>query len=550
MSSKRAAPVLGGGLSNAFDVTPAGVATEMVVTTQPPSNIAAGGSFGLVVSVEDGFGAVDTSFNGNVTVALPSGSYVTLGGTLTVQAVNGVALLSNLTLDWSGSYQLSVTSLGLPPTTTSSIMVGNPFGGDYTGTMSGTATGPNGTESVSSSIGFYVSTYDGTTYLYDPVYGEGTVGQDGAVSITGSGSFGDLQATSFSSTGTAVTSSSGALGASGDWRFTDGSGSGTWSATSSSTVPLTPTINWSAPAAITYGTPLSTSQLDASASVPGTFSYLPAIGSVLAAGNDQTLLVTFTPTDTTDYTTVALTTTIDVNPATLTWDGVATGNWTDAQWSGSGLNYPSAMANAIVSTVSVVNVTFSQAANALEIQSSGQVAIGQGAVLAVTTDTSVTGGATLNIAPNGLFSSGGTLTLDTGGSLSGGPIAAAAYQLNDGTASANLSGPGGLTKATGGTVTLSGSNKYSGGTTVSDGLLVAENGAAIPGGSLLSIGPDGSVVLGSPGAGEPLAVTQSRRRPLAGDCSGRGPGRHGNGVTGGEQCERHAGRRGDEFSGS
>ena len=64
----------------------------------------------------------------------------------------------------------------------------------------------------------------------------------------------------------------------------------------------TPTITWPAPASIVYGTPLSAAQLDATASVPGTFAYSPAAGTVLKAGND-TLSVTFTPTDSTDYTT-------------------------------------------------------------------------------------------------------------------------------------------------------------------------------------------------------------------------------------------------------
>jgi len=62
----------------------------------------------------------------------------------------------------------------------------------------------------------------------------------------------------------------------------------------------TPTITWAAPSATTYGTPLSASQLNATASVPGTLVYTPAAGSVPAAGV-QTLSVTFTPTDATDY---------------------------------------------------------------------------------------------------------------------------------------------------------------------------------------------------------------------------------------------------------
>jgi autotransporter-associated beta strand protein len=71
------------------------------------------------------------------------------------------------------------------------------------------------------------------------------------------------------------------------------------------------------------------------------------------------------------------------------------------------------------------------------------------------------------------------------------------------------SGAGGLSKTGAGTLTLTASNNYSGGTSVADGMLVAENGTAIPSGSLLSIGSGGSVVLGDPGASEPLAVAQA-----------------------------------------
>jgi sugar lactone lactonase YvrE len=79
----------------------------------------------------------------------------------------------------------------------------------------------------------------------------------------------------------------------------------------------TPVITWPAPAAIPYGTPLSATQLDASASVPGTFTYSPNVGTVLSAGT-QTLRVTFIPTDTTDYTTVTASVSLTVSKATPT----------------------------------------------------------------------------------------------------------------------------------------------------------------------------------------------------------------------------------------
>ncbi len=88
-------------------------------------------------------------------------------------------------------------------------------------------------------------------------------------------------------------------------------------ATASVTLQGAPTITWAKPAAITYGTPLSNTQLDATASVPGTFVYTPGLGTVLGVGT-QTLSVTFTPADTTDYSAKTATTTITVSKAPTT----------------------------------------------------------------------------------------------------------------------------------------------------------------------------------------------------------------------------------------
>src|SRR5580698_5742689 len=45
-----------------------------------------------------------------------------------------------------------------------------------------------------------------------------------------------------------------------------------------------PLITWATPANIVYGTPLSGTQLDATSTVAGTFTYLPAAGTVLGSG--------------------------------------------------------------------------------------------------------------------------------------------------------------------------------------------------------------------------------------------------------------------------
>jgi hypothetical protein len=78
-----------------------------------------------------------------------------------------------------------------------------------------------------------------------------------------------------------------------------------------------PGLTWTTPAPITYGTALSSTQLKASASVPGTYAYTVSVGQVLAAGA-HILWVTFTPTDSTDYTTKSVSVTLAVNKAVLT----------------------------------------------------------------------------------------------------------------------------------------------------------------------------------------------------------------------------------------
>jgi YVTN family beta-propeller protein len=92
-------------------------------------------------------------------------------------------------------------------------------------------------------------------------------------------------------------------------------------ASTSSSVPYlvvtTPVITWANPAPIVYGTPLGATQLDATANTPGTFTYAPAPGTVLHAGV-HLLSVTFTPTDTTHFSTATGSVTIEVTPAPLT----------------------------------------------------------------------------------------------------------------------------------------------------------------------------------------------------------------------------------------
>ena len=156
-----------------------------------------------------------------------------------------------------------------------------------------------------------------------------------------------------------------------------------------------------------------------------------------------------------------------------------------------------------------MNVTTNQAAYTLAVSNEGEVAVAAGAGLSVTAGTGVSGGGVLSVNPDGAFSTGGPLSLDSGGSLAGGPIAAAAYLLDDGTASTNLSGPGGLTKDTSGTVILSGANSYAGGTWVRDGTLIVTTASALPSGTSLTVGGGGIFVFDPSQAAAPSSAAGS-----------------------------------------
>ncbi len=85
-----------------------------------------------------------------------------------------------------------------------------------------------------------------------------------------------------------------------------------------------PNVTWSNPAAISYGQPLSATQLNATADVPGSFTWSPALGAVLDAGT-YTLQAVFTPTDTANYSATTKTVSLTVNKAipVVDWPGTA-----------------------------------------------------------------------------------------------------------------------------------------------------------------------------------------------------------------------------------
>jgi hypothetical protein len=105
----------------------------------------------------------------------------------------------------------------------------------------------------------------------------------------------------------------------------------------------TPTLTWATPSTITYGTALSATQLNATASVAGSFAYSPASGAILSVGT-QTLSATFTPTDTTNFNSASASVSLNVIVAVpgaptaitaTTANGEATVTFTAPSYTGS-----------------------------------------------------------------------------------------------------------------------------------------------------------------------------------------------------------------------
>jgi hypothetical protein len=108
---------------NAVAVSYLAYMPQLAFSTEPPATDAAGTTLSpVVVQVEDENGNPLTGSTASVTISsTPAG----VGGTLTVNAVNGVATFSDLILNTSGTYTLTAASSGLSSVNSSSITVNN-----------------------------------------------------------------------------------------------------------------------------------------------------------------------------------------------------------------------------------------------------------------------------------------------------------------------------------------------------------------------------------------------------------------------------------------
>jgi uncharacterized repeat protein (TIGR03803 family) len=102
-----------------------GATATQLAFVQQPSAAAVGGVIAppITVAVEDQNGNTVTSDTSTVTIALTTPNGATLGGTLTAQAVNGVATFSNLTVDTAGGYTLTATDSSLTAATSSNFNI-------------------------------------------------------------------------------------------------------------------------------------------------------------------------------------------------------------------------------------------------------------------------------------------------------------------------------------------------------------------------------------------------------------------------------------------
>jgi hypothetical protein len=260
--------------------------------------------------------AVNITYNGSPTPPTAAGTYPVVGtindlnyqgsatGTLIISKAAATVTLTGLTQTYTGSplsATATTTPIGLAVTFTYN---GSPTPPTAAGTYPVVATindlnyqgSATGTMTINKAAATVTLTGLTQTYTGSPLSATATTTPIGlAVNITYNGS-----PTPPTAAGTYPV-----VGTINDLNY-QGSATGTMTINKA-----TPTVTWAAPAAITYGTPLSATQLDATSPVQGSFTYLPGPGTVLIVG-PHTLTATFSPTDTPDYTTSMATVSLTV----------------------------------------------------------------------------------------------------------------------------------------------------------------------------------------------------------------------------------------------
>lgn len=270
-----------------------------------PATVTAGTTYAVTVSAHDAYGNVATGYAG--TVSLNSGGpHSGLPSSYTFAASDKGTHTFSAALDTAGDQSITATDTAAPglTATESSIMV------KAAAAQTLAVTGYPAVDMAGVAGNVTVAAYD--------AYGNVATGYTGTISFSSSDAHA-LEPSAFSfvaaDAGTQTFSITFETAGSQSITATDTAASRIMGTESNITVRATPQVTWSAPASIVYGSPLGAAQLDASANVPGTFTYTPAGGAVLDAGSGQVLSVAFTPQVATYYTAAVAITTITIDKA-------------------------------------------------------------------------------------------------------------------------------------------------------------------------------------------------------------------------------------------
>jgi hypothetical protein len=334
--------------TNPFSVVAVG--SQLAFTQQPATAIVNSAiNPSVAISVEDAFGNVDTSNASNVAVTLSGGPGTFFGGatSATVTCVNGVASFNDLVVTAAGTYTLTAVDSNntISSATSMSFTVGTHA---LTSIDDNNANNTGGIPQVSyAAPAHWVQTPTSVPNNFDGTVTTDSTGGDTAT-VTFNATLITLYALTSPTAGSAQIFIDGnnptqvnlsapttsiqpiftsSLLSAGSHTIVVKVVSGSVAIDRFVVGPATPTLVWATPATLTYDTALDGTELDAFvsnfANFPGTFTYIPAAGTILPVGNNQVLSVSFAPNDSTDYISSSAQVHINVVKATpvITWTG-------------------------------------------------------------------------------------------------------------------------------------------------------------------------------------------------------------------------------------
>jgi fibronectin-binding autotransporter adhesin len=280
-------------------------------------------------------GPLELMVGGGATTVYGEGQGITVSGFNFVNLLGTMTSGSNIIRGLSSTSSLSrgmlVAGANIPPDDT--ILAIGPSADEIQLSQPASLTAANVPLSIGSSGSVFQIDSGATATLVGLTISNGNAAQGGGINNAGvltlmdttiSGNFANSGGGIFNAGALTLTSSSvnGNTSISGDQIGGDGTIAGT-----NNVGPATPIISSLEPVNVTFGTALDNSQLNGTARwtvgglsvfVDGTFAYTSAAGAILGTGNGQVEDVTFTPSDSVDYTTATTTVIVNVTGPILT----------------------------------------------------------------------------------------------------------------------------------------------------------------------------------------------------------------------------------------